>query len=170
MRLADIMLSFPSLLLTMALMYTLGRYANSVICIFIALSLAGWAGPARVIRSQTLSLKEMAYVDAARSIGVKKGRIMLRHILPNCIPSLIVLFTLNVPSCILSESTLSFLGIGVQPPAASWGLMVNQAKQFLFSMPWLSLSPCIAIMVVVLAFNFLGDGLRDVLDPYQQER
>ena len=96
--------------------------------------------------------------------------IMLRHILPNCIPSLIVLYTLNVPSCILSESTLSFLGIGIQPPAASWGLMVNQCKEFLFSMPWLALAPCITIMIIVLAFNFLGDGLRDVLDPYLQTR
>lgn len=169
MRLADIMLSFPSLLLSMALMYTLGRYANSIVCIFAALSLVGWASVARVVRSQTLSLKETEYVEAAHSIGVGNLRIMLRHILPNCIPSLIVLYTLNVPSCILSESTLSFLGIGVQPPAASWGLMVNQSKQFLFTMPWLALAPCVAIMLVVLAFNFLGDGLRDTLDPYLQK-
>ena len=169
MRLADIMLSFPSLLLSMALMYTLGRYANSIVCIFAALSLVGWASVARVVRSQTLSLKETEYVEAAHSIGVGNLRIMLRHILPNCIPSLIVLYTLNVPSCILSESTLSFLGIGVQPPAASWGLMVNQSKQFLFTMPWLALAPCVTIMLVVLAFNFLGDGLRDTLDPYLQK-
>jgi ABC-type dipeptide/oligopeptide/nickel transport system permease subunit len=100
---------------------------------------------------------------------VGRPKIMLRHILPNCIPSLIVLYTLNVPSCILSESTLSFLGIGVQPPAASWGLMVNQSKQYLFTMPWLALAPCLAIMIIVLAFNFLGDGLRDTLDPYMQK-
>ena len=170
MRLVDIMLAFPSLLLSMVIMYTLGRYANSVICIFAALSITGWASVARVVRSQTLSLKESVYVEAARSIGVGKFRIMFRHIFPNCIPSLIVLFTLNVPSCILSESTLSFLGIGVQPPAASWGLMVNQSKQFLFGMPWLALAPIITIMIVVLAFNFLGDGLRDILDPYMQTR
>jgi ABC-type dipeptide/oligopeptide/nickel transport system permease subunit len=170
MRLADVMLSFPSLLLAMAIMYTLGRYANSIICLFAALSLVGWASVARVVRSQTLSLKETEYVEAARSIGVRGRRIMLRHILPNCIPSLIVLYTLNVPSCILAESTLSFLGIGVQPPAASWGLMVNQSKSFLFTMPWLAVFPCLAIMIVVLAFNFLGDGLRDVLDPYLENR
>ena len=163
MRLADIMLSFPSLLLAMVIMYTLG---SSIINIFVALSLVGWSSVARVVRSQTLSLKETDYVDAARSIGVSSFAIMLKHILPNCIPSLIVLFTLNVPSAILSESTLSFLGIGIQPPAASWGLMVNQSKQFLFSQPWLALAPSLAIMIVVLAFNFLGDGLRDVLDPY----
>jgi len=169
MRLADIMLSIPSLLLSMAIMYTLGRYASSIISIFIALSLAGWASVARVVRSQTLSLKESEYVEAAHSIGVSSFRIMLRHILPNCVPSLLVLYTLNVPSCILSESTLSFLGVGVQPPAASWGLMVNQSKEFLFGMPWLALAPSIVIMIIVLAFNFLGDGLRDALDPYLQK-
>lgn len=168
MRLADIMLSFPSLLLTMVIMYTLGRFASSLVCIFIALSMVGWASVSRVVRSHTLSLKESEYVEAARSIGVSKMKIMFRHIMPNCIPSLIVLYTMNVPSCILSESTLSFLGIGVQPPAASWGLMVNQSKAFLFTSPWLALAPSIAIMLVVLSFNFLGDGLRDVLDPYLQ--
>ena len=109
-------------------------------------------------------------MEAARSIGVSNWKIMFRHILPNCVPSLIVLYTLSVPSSILSESTLSFLGIGVQPPAASWGLMVNQSKQFLFTQPWLALAPSLAIMIIVLAFNFLGDGLRDVLDPYMQTR
>ena len=167
MRVADVMLSFPSLLLAMVVMYTLG---SSVLNIFIALSLVSWASVARVVRSQTLSLKESEYVEAARSIGVSNKNIMFRHILPNCIPSLIVLFTLNVPSAILSESALSFLGIGAQPPAASWGLIVNQSKQFLFTQPWLSLAPCIAIMIVVLAFNFLGDGLRDVLDPYLKDQ
>jgi ABC-type dipeptide/oligopeptide/nickel transport system permease subunit len=165
MRIADIMLSIPSLLLAMVVMYTLG---SSTLTLFIALSLVNWASVARVVRSHTLTLKESEYVEAARSIGVSRGMIMLRHIMPNCIPSLIVLFTLNIPSAILSESSLSFLGIGVQPPHASWGLMVNQAKEFLFTSPWLCLAPCLSIMVVVLAFNFLGDGLRDVLDPYMK--
>lgn len=165
MRLCDIVLAFPSLLLAMVVMYTLGA---SIFNIFIALSLINWAGVARVVRSETLSLKESEYVEAARSIGVKKPVIMIRHILPNCVPSLIVLFTLNVPSAILSESSLSFLGIGAQAPAASWGLMVTNGKQFLFTQPWLSLAPAVAIMIVVLAFNFLGDGLRDVLDPYMK--
>ena len=167
-RLADVMFSIPSLLLTMVFMYTLGRYASPVICIFGALSLTGWAGIARVVRSQTMSLKETEYVEAARCIGVSDRVIMLRHILPNCLPTLIVMYTLRVPSCILSESMLSFLGIGIQPPAASWGLMVSQSKQFLFTSPHLALAPSLAIMLVVLAFNFLGDGLRDVLDPYMQ--
>ncbi len=165
MRLADIMLSIPSLLMAMVVMYTLG---SSIASLYIALVVIDWASVARVVRSHTLSLKESEYVEAAHSIGVGDFTIMWRHILPNCIPSLIVLFTLNIPDAILAESSLSFLGIGVQPPAASWGLIVNQARQFLFTQPWLCIVPCVAIMIVVLAFNFLGDGLRDVLDPYMQ--
>lgn len=166
MRLADVMLAFPSLLLAMVVMYTLGA---SVINIFIALSLVSWAGTARVVRSQTLALKEKEFVEAARSIGVKNWVIMFKHILPNCISSLIVLFTLNIPGSILSESSLSFLGIGAQPPASSWGLMVVRGKKYLFTQPWLSIAPGIAILVIVLAFNFLGDGLRDSIDPYMKE-
>ena len=166
MRLADVMLAFPSLLLAMVVMYTMG---GGLINIFIALSLVNWASTARVVRAQTLSLKEKEYVEAARSIGVKRWRIMFRHILPNCLPSLIVLFTLNIPSAILSEASLSFLGVGAQPPSASWGLMVVRGKKYLFSEPWLSIAPSAAIMIVTLAFNFLGDGLRDVLDPYLKE-
>lgn len=166
MRLADIMLAFPSLLLAMVVMYTLGA---SLINIFIALSVVSWAGTARVVRSQTLSLKEKEFVEAAKSIGVKKSVIMLRHILPNCLPSLIVLFTMNIPGSILSESSLSFLGIGAQPPQTSWGLMVVNGKQWLFSEPWIAIAPGIAILIIVLAFNFLGDGLRDAIDPYMKE-
>lgn len=167
MRLADVMLAFPSLLLAMVVMYTMG---GGLVNIFIALSLVNWAGTARIVRSQTLSLKEAEYVEAARSIGVKSRTILIRHILPNCLPSLIVLFTLNIPSAILSESSLSFLGVGAQPPSASWGLAVVRGKKYLFTEPWLSIAPSIAIMIIVMAFNFLGDGLRDVLDPYLKEQ
>lgn len=163
MRIADVMLAFPSMFLAMVIMYTLG---DGMINIFLALALVNWASVARIVRAETLKLKETEFVEAARSIGVKKLAIMFRHILPNCIPSLIVLFTLNIPSAILSESSLSFLGIGIKAPQASWGLMVSTGRQFLYSQPWLSLSPSIAIMLIVLAFNFLGDGLRDVLDPH----
>ena len=163
MRFADIMLAFPSMLLAMVIMYTLG---DGIINIFIALTLVNWAGVARIVRAETLKLKETEYVEAARLSGVGRGRIMLRHILPNCIPDLIVLFTLNIPSAILAESSLSFLGLGIRPPEASWGLMVNVGRQYLYTQPWLSLIPGAAIMIVVLAFNFLGDGLRDVLDPH----
>ena len=163
MRLADVMLAFPSLLLAMVIMYTLG---GGVMNIFLALALVGWASVARVARSETISLKESEYVQAAQSIGVKPLRIILRHILPNCLPALIVLFTLNIPSAILSESSLSFLGVGVQLPNSSWGLMVNLGRQFLYNAPWISLAPSAAIMLVVLCCNFLGDGLRDALDPH----
>jgi ABC-type dipeptide/oligopeptide/nickel transport system permease subunit len=163
MRLADVMLAFPSMLLAMVIMYTLG---DGMINIFIALALVNWASVARIVRAETLKLRETEYVEAARAAGVRRGRIMLRHILPNCVPDLIVLFTLNIPSAILAESSLSFLGIGIRPPQASWGLMVNVGRQYLYTQPWLSLIPGAAIMIVVLAFNFLGDGLRDVLDPH----
>lgn len=167
MRLADIMLAFPSLLLAMVIMYILG---GGIINIFIAIALIDWASVARVVRSQTLSVKENQYVEAAESIGVKKLTIIFRHILPNCIPSMIVLFTLNIPGAILSESAMSFLGIGVQPPACSWGLMADTGRTYLTSHPMLSLAPSVCIMLVVLAFNFLGDGLRDVLDPYMNRQ
>lgn len=167
MRLADIMLAFPSLLLAMVVMYTMG---GGLINIFIALSLVNWASTSRVVRSETLSLSKKEYVEAAKSMGVNNATIIFRHVLPNCIPTLVVLFTLSIPSAILSESSLSFLGVGAQPPTASWGLMVVSAKKYLFTQPVLVLAPAIAIMIVVLAFNFLGDGLRDVLDPYLKEQ
>ena len=167
MRLADIMLAFPSMLLAMVIMYTLG---DGIINIFLALALVNWASVARIVRAETLKLRESEYIEASRCIGVGSLKIMWRHILPNCIPSLIVLFTLNVPSAILSESALSFLGLGIQKPMASWGLMVNTGRQFLYNDPMLSLAPSAAIMVIVLAFNFLGDGLRDILDPHLKQR
>ena len=129
-----------------------------------------WASVARIVRSETLKLRESVFVEAAKSMGVSRLKIMCRHIFPNCLPSMIVLFTLNIPSAILSESSLSFLGIGIKYPQASWGLMVNLGRQFLYTKPWLSLAPSIAIMLVVLAFNFLGDGLRDVLDPHLKDQ
>lgn len=163
MMVADMVLAFPSLLLAMIVMYTLGA---TLLNIFIALSIVGWAGTARVVRSQTLSLKHKEFVEAARAAGTSNVSIMIKHIFPNCVPQLLVLFTLNIPGAILSEASLSFLGIGAQPPAASWGLMVSNGREFLFNAPWVAISPGVAILVTVLAFNFLGDGLRDALDPY----
>ena len=167
MRLADIMLAVAEGRPDDIDLYTLG---GGIVNIFIALSLVNWASTARVVRAQTLSLKEAEYVEAARSMGVKKTTIIFRHILPNCLPSLIVLFTLNIPSAILSESSLSFLGVGAQPPSSSWGLAVTEGRRYLFSEPWVPLVPSAAIMILVMAFNFLGDGLRDVLDPYLKEQ
>ncbi len=167
MRLADIVLAFPSMLLAMVIMYTLG---DGLFNVFLTLTLLNWGSVARIARSEALRLKQSEYVEAARSIGVSGWKIIRRHILPNCLPTLIVLFTLNVPSAILTESSLSFLGLGIQPPHASWGLMVNTGRQFLYNAPWLSFAPGAAIMLTVLAFNFLGDGLRDVLDPRQRKQ
>lgn len=166
MRIADMVLAFPSLLLAMVIMYTLG---SSMLNLFIALSVISWASTARVVRSQTLSLKENEFVEAARTMGVRKWTIMFRHVLPNCLPSLIVLFTLNIPGSILAEASLSFLGVGAQPPDTSWGLMISQGQQYFFQSPWLIFAPGATILIVVLAFNFLGDGLRDAIDPYSNE-
>ncbi len=167
MRVADIVMSFPTMLLAMVVMYTLGGGTANV---FLTMVLVGWAAVARVVRAETLKLKESEYVEAARIIGVRQARVILRHILPNCLPTVIVLFTLEIPSSILTESSLSFLGMGVQPPNASWGLMVSDGREFLYHAPWLCFAPCLAIMAIVLAFNYLGDGLRDVLDPHLQSQ
>jgi peptide/nickel transport system permease protein len=166
MRFADIVLAFPSLLLAMVVMYTLGA---SIFNLFIALSIISWASTARVIRSQTLSIKESEFIEASKSMGVKRWVIMFRHILPNCLPSLIVLFTLNIPGSILTEASLSFLGVGAQPPDTSWGLMISQGQAYAFQSPWMIIVPGVAILIVVLAFNFLGDGLRDAIDPYTKQ-
>ena len=164
MRLADVVLAFPSLLLAMVVMYTLG---SSILNMFIALSIINWAGTARVVRAQTLSIKEKEFVEAARSMGVSRWKIVFRHILPNCLPNLIVLFTLDIPGAIMWESSMSFLGVG-DPNAASWGLMVSQGKSYAYMCPWLILAPGLAILITVMAFNFLGDGLRDAIDPYMK--
>ncbi len=163
MRVADIVIAFPSLLLAMVIMYTLGAGLSNI---FIALSFVGWAEAARVVRSQVLSLREQEFVEAAKAMGVRRRAIMARHIFPNCLPSLVVLFTLKVPEFILAEASLSFLGVGAQPPVPSWGLLVSQGKEFIFSAPWVVAFPGGAIFLVALAFNFVGDGLREALDPY----
>ncbi|MBQ9331684.1 MAG: ABC transporter permease [Oscillospiraceae bacterium] len=162
MRLADVTLAFPSMLLAMVIMYSLG---GGIVDVFLTLTLVNWANVARVVRAQTLQLKSSEYVEAAQVIGVSRATVMRRHILPNCLSTMLVLFTLNVPASILTESSLSFLGLGVQPPNASWGLMINVGRQYLYTAPWLCFAPGAAIMLIVLAFNFLGNGLLDVLDP-----
>lgn len=167
MRVADVTLAFPSMLLAMVIMYALG---GGIVNVFLTLTLVNWANVARVVRAQTLQMKNSEFAEAARVIGVPGGRIMRRHILPNCLPTLLVLFTLNIPASILTESSLSFLGLGIQPPNASWGLMINTGRQYLYNAPWLCFAPGAAIMLIVLAFNFLGNGLLDVLDPRQKKQ
>ena len=166
MRLADMMIAFPSLLLAMVVMYTLGA---NLLNIFIALALVGWASVARVVRSQTLALREKEFIEAARANGTARITVMLRHIFPNVVPTLIVLFTLAIPEAIMWESSLSFLGVGVQPPEASWGLLVAKGKEYMFQAPAVAIAPGVAILLTVLAFNFIGDGLRDALDPSMKD-
>lgn len=167
MRAADVTLAFPSMLLAMVILYALG---GGILNVFLTLTLANWANVARVVRAQTLQLRGSEFIEAARVTGVSEGKIMRRHILPNCLPTLLVLFTLNIPASILTESSLSFLGLGIQPPNASWGLMINTGRQYLYSAPWLCFAPGGAIMLIVLAFNFLGNGLLDVLDPRRKKQ
>ena len=162
MRAADVTLAFPSMLLAMVILYALG---GGIVNVFLTLTLVNWANVSRVVRARTLQLRSSEFVEAARVTGVSGGKIMRRHILPNCLPTLLVLFTLNIPASILTESSLSFLGLGIQPPNASWGLMINTGRQYLYNAPWLCFAPGAAIMLIVLAFNFLGNGLLDVLDP-----
>lgn len=166
MRVADMMIAFPSLLLAMVVMYTLGA---NLLNIFIALALVGWASVARVVRSQTLALKGKEFIEAARANGTSRVIIMIKHIFPNVIPSLIVLFSLSIPDAIMWESSLSFLGVGVQPPEASWGLLVAKGREYLLQAPIVAIAPGVAILLTVLAFNFIGDGLRDALDPSMKD-
>ena len=160
--LVDVTLAFPGMLLAMVIMYSFGGSMASVVLSIVVMECGGIA---RIVRSVTLSILENEYILAAKTMGVGKASVIFRHILPNLAPTLIVLFTLNIPASILSESALSFLGIGIQPPGVSLGLMVSQSRTFLFQMPWLALVPSGMIMILVLAFNYLGDALRDILDP-----
>ena len=163
MRLCDVVLAFPSILLAMVVAYTLGP---SLLTIFTALVVVSWADTARVVRAQVISLREKEFVEASRAVGVRSPVIMVRHILPNCLPALTVMFTLGIPGAIMFEATLSFLGVGAQAPTPSWGLIITSGKQFLFSAPWIAIAPGVFILIMVLAFNFMGDGLRDALDPH----
>jgi len=133
--------------------------------VMIALGIAMVPGYARLMCGQVLSVKENDHVLAARSLGAANSRIILRHILPNCLPPLIVLITMQIGAAILTEAGLSFLGIGIEPPAAAWGTMINDGRMYLLTNPILSSAPGIAIMLVVFSFNMVGDGLRDALDP-----
>ena len=166
MRIVDIVLSYPFMILAMAIVYNLGA---STFNLFLALILVGWAGTARTVRAQTLSLKNSVYIEAARSMGVSNWKIMLRHILPNIRSMLMVLYTMSIPNAILSEAGLSFLGFGAQPPKTSLGVMVSKGRTYLFDAPWISLAPAIYILVLSLCLNFFGDSLRDLLAPRRAE-
>lgn len=162
MRIADALLAFPGLLLILAIAAALGP---SLLNTTIAIGVVSSSGYARLLRGQVLTVRELDFILAARALGVGHGRIMLRHILPNAIAPTIVLASLSTSGAILTEATLSFLGVGVPPPAPSWGSMMQTGFRYIELAPWLSLSPGAAIFAAVLGFNILGDGLRTVLDP-----
>lgn len=162
MRTTDIFLAIPYIVLAVAIASVLGHSVNTVI---LVLGFTGWLGIARIVRSSFLSLKQLEYVEAATALGYSKWRIMFRHILPNALQPIIVYGTIAVGSVILAESALSFLGVGPTDPTPAWGLMVSDGKSLLAVAPHLLFFPGMAIFVTVLAFVFIGDGLRDALDP-----
>ena len=161
--LTNIMLSIPSLIFALAIMALLGP---GLLNVFIALGFTNWSYTCRITRSQVLSARSLDYVTAAQALGYGRIRIMFTQILPNIVGPILVIATLGVAYAILLEASLSFLGLGVQPPTPSWGGMLSTAREQLFTAPWISIFPGIAIFITVLGLNLLGDGLRDILDPH----
>lgn len=155
-------LSFPGILLAIAFVAFRGP---GIFNLVLALSLGGWVGYARLVRGQVLAMREREFVEAARALGASDFRIIVRHILPNIIQPVIVQAAIGMAGAILAEATMSFLGLGVPPPTASWGTMLNDGRAHLFDAPHLVLFPALAVMLAVLSFNFIGDALRDYLDP-----
>ena len=167
MRLCDILLAFPGILLAIALVAVLGP---NLINVILALSIIGWVGYARLVRGQVLKVREMEYVTAAKALGAKSPRVIVKHVLPNVINPVIVMATLGLAGAILAEAALSFLGLGVQPPTPSWGAMLTAGRRYLGLANHLAIFPGAAIMLAVMGLNFLGDGLIDALDPkYRKE-
>lgn len=164
-RIIDTLLAFPGLLLAIALVAVLGPSLGNVL---FALTVIGWVGYARLVRGQVLKAREFEYVQAARALGARTPRILWRHVIPTAIPAVVVQVTLGMAGAIIGEAALSFLGLGVQPPTPSWGTMLNGGRAHILDAPHLTLFPGLAIALLVLGFNFLGDGLRDWLDPRRQ--
>jgi ABC-type dipeptide/oligopeptide/nickel transport system permease subunit len=176
MRVTDVMFSFPDILLAILLVAVVqpgpGKALSpevSVLTLFVALGLVYWPGLARLVRGQALALRNREYVEAARAMGVRDRSILLRHLLPNILSPIIVQITQDIAQVMLAEATLSFLGLGVQPPFPSWGRMIQDALQFKEAHPVLLLAPTLALGLTVMAFNFFGDALRDALDPRLRE-
>jgi peptide/nickel transport system permease protein len=161
-RAVDVLMAFPGILLAIALVAVLGPSLTNVV---IALSVIGWVGYARLVRSQALRAREFEFVQAARALGAGSPRIVLRHVLPTAFPAVVVQATLGMAGAIIAEAALSFLGLGVQPPTPSWGTMLDAGRSHLFDAPHLTIFPGLSIAILVLGFNFLGDGLRDRVDP-----
>jgi peptide/nickel transport system permease protein len=161
-RVMDVLMAFPGMLLAIALVAVLGP---SLVNVVLALAVIGWVGYARLVRGQVLRAREFEYVMAARALGAGTPRLLIRHVLPTAVPPLLVQATLGMAGAILSEAALSFLGLGVQPPTPSWGTMINGGRVHLLDAPHLTVFPGLFLAIVVLGFNFLGDGLRDAIDP-----
>jgi ABC-type dipeptide/oligopeptide/nickel transport system permease subunit len=162
MRLADITLAFPTLLLLIAVA---AAVKPSLPLVFVVIGLVGWAGMARLVRSQVLVLRQSEFVQAARALGARDRRVLLRHLLPNVRTQVIIAATLGIAGAIMAEAALSFVGLGAQPPTPSWGAMVADGRDLLRVAPWISFAPGLAIGIAVLGFNLVGDGLREAYDP-----
>ena len=161
-RVIDTLLAFPGMLLSIALVAVLGPSLANVL---LAMAVVGWVSYARLVRGQVLKAREFDYVQAARALGARTPRVLWRHVIPSAIPAVVVQATLGMAGAIIGEAALSFLGLGVQPPTPSWGTMLNGGRAHILDAPHLTLFPGLAIALLVLGFNFLGDGLRDRLDP-----
>lgn len=162
MRIVDFQLAFPFLLLALIFMAVLGPGFATLV---MALSFALWINFARVVRSETLRLRNLDFVDAATTMGISRLRIIFTHVLPNVLPAILVVATLDIALVIISEASLSFLGLGVQPPAASWGVMISEGRDFLYDQPWMVIAPGLAVLVSSVGINLFGDFLRDYFDP-----
>ncbi len=167
MRFVDIMLCFPSFFLILTVVALL---PPSIYNIMIVIGLTSWMGTTRFVRAEFLSLRDQDFVTAARALGIGDWRIIFRHMVPNAVAPVLVSATIGIASAILTESALSFLGLGVPPPHATWGNILSDGKNYIFDAPWLTFVPGIAILIVVLSFNLFGEGLRDVLNPRLRER
>jgi peptide/nickel transport system permease protein len=161
-RTMDVLLAFPGILLAIAMVAVLGPSLTNVV---LALSVIGWVSYARLVRGQVLRARELEFVQAARALGARTWRVLLRHVIPTTLPAVLVQATLGMAGAIIAEASLSFLGLGVQPPTPSWGTMLNGGRAHLLDAPHLTIFPGAAIAILVLGFNFLGDGLRDAIDP-----
>jgi peptide/nickel transport system permease protein len=166
MRLVDILMAFPTLLLAIAVAAIV--QGGGIGGLLIAIGVANIHQFARLVRGEATRLKHQDYIGAAQALGANNTRIMVRHLIPNLVSALVVMISLRVSVAILTESTLSFLGLGVSPPTAAWGVMISEGRRFLLVAPWVSLAPGVALTLTVLALNLFGDGLRDVLDPRLQ--
>ena len=173
MRVVDVFYALPDLLIIITLVTLLretviGNLLAGMVLLLAALALFNWVGTARLVRGQVLAYKEMSFVEAARALGSSPTRVVMRHITPHVLAPVIVQMTFTIPGAITAEAVLSFIGIGIRPPTPSWGNMIQDGFGSLFTQPWLAIAPALCIAVVTLSFTFLGDGLRDALDPHMR--